>query len=169
MFVLLDANRPWRKAKVTERRTAQDFAVCMRDLGDVHYPRPSASGSCSTICRTIPPARCIRPSRPDETRRILRQLEFHFVLKHASWLNMVEIEIGVLASQCLDRRIERYRRLVAEVAAWQKRNAARARVTWSFTAEQACAKMGCAYPRLVSLKRPARRRPQVVKTSVPRY
>ena len=92
---------------------------------------------------------------------MLRRIEFHFVPKHASWLNMVEIEIGVLASQCLDRRIESYPRLVA---AWQKqRNAARARVNWQFTTDKARVKMGRAYLRPVTLARPQR-----VKTSGPR-
>jgi hypothetical protein len=68
---------------------------------------------------------------------VLRRLEFHYVPKHASWLNMVEIEISVLASQCLDRRIDSYTRLVAEIAAWEKRrNAERARVKWMFTTKK---------------------------------
>jgi hypothetical protein len=84
----------------------------------------------------------------DEARRVLRRSEFHYVPEHASWLNMVEIEIGVMASQCLDRRIESYTRLVAEVAAWEKlRNAARARINWMFTTEKARHKMGQAYPK----------------------
>ena len=79
---------------------------------------------------------------------MLRRLEFHYVPKHASWLNMVEIEIGVLAGQCLDRRIESQRALAAEIAAWeQQRNAARARIKWMFTTEKARAKMGRAYPK----------------------
>ena len=79
---------------------------------------------------------------------MLRRLEFHYVPKHASWLNMVEIEIGVLASQCLDRRIEGHAGLAAEIAAWEKqRNAVRARVHWQFTTEKARAKMSRAYPR----------------------
>ena len=79
---------------------------------------------------------------------MLRRLEFHYVPKHASWLNMVEIEISVLATQCLDQRIESYTRLLAETAAWEKqRNAARARVNWMFTTEKARAKMGRAYPK----------------------
>ena len=70
---------------------------------------------------------------------------FHFVPKHASWLNMVEIEIGVLRSQCLDRRIAE--RLETEVATWQRqRNAQGARITWMFTTERAREKMGHAYP-----------------------
>ena len=121
LFVFLDVNRPWRKVKVTERRAAQDFAVCMRDLTDVHYPKADrirvvldnlSTHSAGALYQTFP---------ADEARRMLRRLEFHYVPKHASWLNMVEIEIGVLASQCLDRRIDSYARLVAETAAWEKR------------------------------------------------
>jgi hypothetical protein len=77
---------------------------------------------------------------------------------------MVEIEIGVISSQCLDRRIESLQRLVAEIAAWERqRNAAHARINWSFTTEKARTKMGRAYPRPTNLKRPQR-----VKTSVQR-
>jgi hypothetical protein len=83
-----------------------------------------------------------------EARRILRRIEFHYVPKHASWLNMVEIEIGVLAGQCLDRRIDSYTRLVAETAAWERqRNATRAHINWMFTTDKARAKMGRAYPK----------------------
>jgi hypothetical protein len=82
-----------------------------------------------------------------EARRILRRLEFHYTPKHASWLNMVEIEIGVLRGQCLDRRIDDPKRLISEIAAWeQQRNAAGARIKWMFTTEKARAKMGRAYP-----------------------
>jgi hypothetical protein len=82
-----------------------------------------------------------------EARRVLQRLEFHYVPKHASWLNMVEIEIGVLRRQCLDRRIDNRERLVSEIAAWErKRNASGARIKWMFTTEKACAKMRRAYP-----------------------
>ena len=79
---------------------------------------------------------------------MLRRLEFHYVPKHASWLNMVEIEIGVLAAQCLDRRIDSIEQLTAETTAWeQQRNAAGARIKWMFTTKKARAKMGRAYPK----------------------
>ncbi|MGZ9086930.1 MAG: IS630 family transposase [Rhodoplanes sp.] len=105
LFVFVDVNRPWRKVKVTERRAAVDFAACMRELADVHYPGAErirvvldnlSTHSAGALYQTFP---------AEEARRVLRRLEFHYVPKHASWLNMVEIEIGVLASQCLDRRI----------------------------------------------------------------
>jgi hypothetical protein len=82
-----------------------------------------------------------------EARRILRRLEFHYTPKHASWLNMVEIEIGVLRIQCLDRRIDERQRLVSEIAAWERqRNAEGARIKWMFTTERARAKLARAYP-----------------------
>ena len=86
---------------------------------------------------------------------MLRRLEFHYVPKHASWLNMVEIEIGVLASQCLDRRIESYTRLVAETAAWEKRrNAECSRINWMFTTQKARAKNGAHLPEAHAQIRP---------------
>jgi transposase len=148
LFVFLDANRPWRKVKVTERRTAEDYAQCMRELVDVHYPNADtirvvqdnlSSHSAGALYQTFDPA---------EARRILRRLEFHYTPKHASWLNMVEIEIGVLKGQCLDRRIDHPEELEREIAAWQRRrNASGARVKWMFTTEKARAKMGRAYPK----------------------
>jgi hypothetical protein len=84
---------------------------------------------------------------PAEAKRILRRLEFHYTPKHASWLNMVEIEIGVLRGQCLDRRIDHPERLVREIAAWERqRNAAGASIKWMFTTEKARNKLGRAYP-----------------------
>ena len=84
---------------------------------------------------------------PAEARRILRRLEFHYTPKHASWLNMVEIEIGVLRGQCLDRRIDDLARLIVKSPhGTQQRNAAGARINWMFTTEKARAKMGRAYP-----------------------
>src|SRR5690242_226760 len=147
LFVFVDVNRPWRKVKVTERRANADFAACMRDLTDIHYPGAErirvvldnlSTHSAGALYQTFP---------ADEARRILRRLEFHYVPKHASWLNMVEIEIGVLAGQCLDRRIASREQLAAETAAWeQQRNAAQARIKWMFTTGKARAKMARAYP-----------------------
>jgi hypothetical protein len=85
-----------------------------------------------------------------EAHRILEKIEFHYTPKHASWLNMVEIEIGVLRGQCLDRRIPDRNRLVAEIAAWQRqRNAVSARINWMFSTERARTKLARAYPKTV--------------------
>lgn len=135
---------PWRKVDITDSRAAVGFAACMRTLATVTSQRQSASGRCWTICPPTPSARFTKPSLPAEARRLLCRLAFHYVPKHASWLSMVEI--GVLRSQCLDRRIQGTQRTVSEVAAWERqRNASRARIKWMFTTEKPRAKAGRAY------------------------
>jgi transposase len=166
LFVLIDVNRPWRKVKVTEQRTAKDFAECMRELVDVHYPKAQCIRVVLDNLSTHKAGALYQAFPPDEARRVLRRIEFHHTPKHASWLNMVEIEIGVLSQQCLDRRIDSYARLVSETAAWEKRrNAERARINWMFTTENARAKLARAYPKVPA--KPTKK--QRVKTSVLRY
>jgi transposase len=147
LFIFLDAQRPWRHVKVTDRRTACDFAECMRDLVDKHYPEAEyirvVLDNLSTHCVGA----LYEAFPPEEARRLARKLEFHFVPKHASWLNMVEIEIGVLRGQCLDRRIGDRRELEEEIAAWEhQRNRIGARIEWMFTTDNARSKMRRAYP-----------------------
>jgi transposase len=156
LFIFLDVHRPWRKVKVTDRRAAEDFATCMRDLTDLHFPAAEnvrvvldnlSTHTASALYQTFPAA---------EARRVLRRLEFHYVPKHASWLNMVEIEIGVLRCQCLDRRIPTKELLVSEIAAWERqRNDSGDRIKWMFTTEKARTKMGHAYPEITGAKTPA--------------
>lgn len=147
LFVLLDAHQPWRKVTVSERRTAVDFAVCMRDLVDVDFPQAERIRVVMDNLSTHTPGSLYEAFPASEAHRILHRLEFHLTPKHASWLNMAEIEIGVLKGQCLDRRIDNRRRLEREIAAWQReRNAAGARIQWMFTTETARTKMGRAYP-----------------------
>jgi transposase len=148
LFVFLNAHRSWRKVKLTERRAADDFALCMRDLVDVHYPDAECVRVVLDNLSTHTPAALYRALPAAEARRILRRLEFHYTPKHASWLNMVEIEIGVLRSQCLDRRIESRERLAAESAEWERqRNQSGARINWMFSTEQARLKLAKAYPK----------------------
>jgi transposase len=147
LFVVLDVHRPWRKVKLTERRAAEDYAQCMRELVDVHYPDANTIRVVQDNLSTHTGGALYQAFPPAEARRILRRLQFHYTPKHASWLNMVEIEIGVLRGQCLDRRIDDPKSLRREIAAWQRqRNAARARIKWMFTTDKARAKMRHAYP-----------------------
>jgi transposase len=147
LFVFLDAHRPWRKVKVTEQRTARDFAECMRDLLDVHYPKAEQVRVVLDNLSTHSAGALYEAFPAPEAHRLLRRLEFHYIPKHASWLNMVEIEIGVLRRQCLDRRIGERKQLVSEIAAWEKqRNAAAARIKWMFTTERARNTVARAYP-----------------------
>lgn len=148
LFIFLDVHRPWRKVKVTDSRAAVDFAACMRELSDVHCPKAERIRVVLDNLSTHSPGALYQAFPACEARRLLRRLEFHYVPKHASWLNMVEIEIGVLRAQCLDRRIASKQQLVAEIAAWERqRNASGARIKWMFTTEKARAKIGRAYPK----------------------
>ena len=166
LFVFLDVHRPWRKVKVTESRAAVDFAACMRELTDAHFPKAERIRVVLDNLSTHSPGALYQAFPAEEARRVLRRLEFHYVPKHASWLNMVEIEIGVLAAQCLDRRIESIKQLIAETAAWERqRNSANARIKWMFTTEKARAKMGRVYPQL----QPNSGQAQRVETAVQRY
>jgi transposase len=166
LFVFVDVHRPWRKVKVTKSRTAVDFAGCMRELVDIHFPQAERIRVVLDNLSTHSPGALYQAFPAEEARRVLRRLEFHYVPRHASWLNMVEIEIGVLAAQCLDRRIDSIEQLIAETTAWeQQRNAAGARIKWMFTTKKARAKMGGAYPKL----RPTQLKVQGVKTTVQRY
>jgi transposase len=147
LFVFVDAHRSWRHVDVTLRRTAIDFAQRMRDLVDVHYPEASCIRVVLDNLSTHAAKNLYEAFPPEEARRILRRLEFHFTPKHASWLNMVEIEISVLAKQCLARRIPDLDTLRHEVGAWLRaRTASGARIHWLFTTDLARTKLAKSYP-----------------------
>lgn len=148
LFVCLDAHRPWRHVEVTPRRTSRDFAEQMRALALEHYPQAKTIRVVLDNLSTHKAAALYETFEPKLARAVLERLEFHYVPKHASWLNMVEIEIGVLVRQCLDRRIPDRDTLAREIAAWQhRRNTAGAQVQWMFGIEQARAKLAKVYPK----------------------
>jgi transposase len=147
LFVFLDAHKSWRLVKVTDHRTARDFADCMRDLADIHYPDADRIRVVMDNLSTHTVGALYEAFPAPEAHRVLQRLEFHYTPKHASWLNMVEIEIGVLRGQCLDRRIGEREVLVSEIDAWQRqRNESGARVKWKFTTQKARHKLARAYP-----------------------
>jgi transposase len=153
VFMFVDVNRPWRHVKVTDQRTCVDFAECMRDLVDVHYPEAERIRVVLDNLSAHSAGALYQAFEPAEARRILTKLEFHFTPKHASWLNMVEIEIGVMVAQCLNRRIPDKAIIVREIAAWERsRNRAKARINWMFTVDRARAKLGRAYPQLTGAR-----------------
>jgi transposase len=148
LFVFVDAHRPWRHVKVTKQRAAVDFAECMRDLVDVHYPEAEKIRVVLDNLSTHDPKNLYVAFEPREARRILQRLEFHFTPKHASWLNMVEIEISVLSRQCLRQRIATSHKLTREVRAWLRhRNASGQRIKWMFDVGDARHKLGRSYPK----------------------
>lgn len=151
LFMLFQPGAGWRHAKVTAQRTKIDFAEVMRELVDVHFPHAEKIRVVLDNLNTHTPASLYAAFPPVEARRILSKLEFHYTPKHASWLNMVEIELSVLVNQCLKRRIPDLPTLIREVAAWETtRNSQRSTVRWQFNVTQARTKLSRLYPQLSS-------------------
>lgn len=151
LFVFLDAHKPWRHVKVGTQRTAADFALCMKDLVDQHYPNAEKIRVVLDNLSTHKLSSLYKVFPAPEARRIAKRLELHFTPKHASWLNMVEIEIGVLKTQCLIGRYKDKTNIKSRVAAWlERRNASGARIKWLFTVDKARQKMGKLYASVIS-------------------
>jgi hypothetical protein len=147
LFMFFQPRAGWRHVQVTERRTKQDFAHCMKDLVDIHFQEAEVIRVVLDNLNTHTPASLYEAFAPEEARRIMRKLEFHYTPKHASWLNMAEIEISVLDRQCLDRRLPVMALVRSEVAAWNnRRNQQRASVDWQFTNSKARSKLEYLYP-----------------------
>jgi hypothetical protein len=147
LFAFFEPKRGWRHLEVTERRTAVDFAHAMRRLAEEHYPQAEKVRVVLDNLNTHTPASLYKAFEPEEARRLLRRLEFRHTPTHASWLNMVEIELSVLSRQCLERRIPDAERLAREIGAWeQERNEEGTTVQWRFTASDAREKLARLYP-----------------------
>lgn len=146
-FMFFAPLQNWRHVKVTDRRTKADWAECMRELVDVHFPMAERVILVQDQLNTHNPACLYEFFPPAEAKRILDRLEFHFTPKHGSWLNMAEIELSVLNRQCLDRYIPDKPTLIQETTAWTtKRNSKGATVNWRFTTVDARIKLKRLYP-----------------------
>ena len=149
VFMFFAPLENWRHVKVTDRRTAQDWAQCMKDLVEVHFPEAEKVVVVQDNLNTHIPAALYAAFEPQEAKRIWDRLEFHYTPKHGSWLNMAEIELSVLSRQCLDRRIPDQESLRREVTAWaERRNRAKATIDWQFTTTDARIKLKKLYPTL---------------------
>jgi hypothetical protein len=147
LFVFFQPLAGRRHVLITERRTKLDYAEAMRCLVDEILPEAEVVVVVQDNLNTHTPAALYEAFAPAEAKRILDRLEFHHTPAHGSWLNMVEIEIGVLSEQCLDRRIPDADTLQSEIAAWETlRNAQRATVDWRFTTARAREKLKQLYP-----------------------
>ena len=146
-FMMCEPLRGWRHVRVTNRRTRRDYAESIKELVDVHYPKADKILLVQDNLNTHSGGSLYERFAPQEARRILDKIEWHYTPKHGSWLNMAETEIGIMSRQCLDRRLECQTKLAAEVAAWQhKRNAKQIRVHWTFTLAVARQKLRKIYP-----------------------
>ena len=149
LFMLFAPLEGWRRVEVTERRTRTDWARVVRKLVDEDYPDKERIVLVMDNLNTHHPASLYQAFEPAEARRIAERLEIHYTPKHGSWLNMAEIELGVLALQCLDRRIPGQVVLEQETKAWQnQRNRDSIRVDWRFTTKDARIKLKSLYPSL---------------------
>jgi hypothetical protein len=147
LFMLLQPLAGWRHVKVTDRRTKQDFAWCMKDLVEIHFPQAEKIRVVLDNLNTHSPAAFYEAFPPDQARCLTKKLEFHYTPEHSSWLNMAEVEISVLTEQCLDRRLGSLVIVVKEVGAWEdERNAARATIDWRFSIPNARDKLKKLYP-----------------------
>ena len=151
LFMLFAPLDGWRRVEVRERRTKVDWAHVVKTLVDEDYPDRDRIVLVMDNLNTHKLSSLYEAFEPSEARRIAERLEIHYTPKHGSWLNMAEIEIGVLARQCLERRIPDRSVLSREVKAWQEdRNSQAVRVNWRFTTEDARIRLKSLYPSIQS-------------------
>jgi hypothetical protein len=147
LFLVGEPLRGRRYVRVSDRRTRVDFARCIREVVDVHYPDAERIVLVMDQLNTHSPASLYEAFPPTEAKRLADKLEIHYTPKHGSWLNMAEIELSVLQRQCLDRRLGDRATLEQEVAAWvAARDTAVATIDWQFTTEDARTKLTRLYP-----------------------
>jgi hypothetical protein len=149
LFMMFAPLEGWRHVKVTDRRTAVDYASVLKDLADVHFAQAATIVLVQDNLNTHAAASLYQAFPAAEARRLVERFEWRSTPKHGSWLNLAESELGVLASRCLDRRIPDKQTIADEVAAWvAKRNADHATANWRFTTEDARVKLKSLYPSL---------------------
>lgn len=147
LFMAFEPLAGRRVVEVTKRRTAIDFACFLRRLLNEIYPEAKRLVLVTDNLNTHGIGSLYEAFEPKEARRLARRIEWHYTPKHGSWLNMAEIELSVLARQCLDRRIPDRETLADEVAHWEKaRNQAAVKADWQFTTADARVKLRKLYP-----------------------
>jgi hypothetical protein len=149
LFMMFAPLEGWRHVEVTDRHTAVDYAQILKDLSDTHFPNVSQIVLVQDNLNTHKPASLYETFPAVEARRLVERFEWHYTPKHGSWLDMAKSELGVLSSQCLDRRIADKQVLTEEVAAWEvDRNTHHAKADWHFTTADARVKLKRLYPTL---------------------
>jgi len=149
LFMMFAPLEGWRHVKVTDRRTAVDYAHVLKDLADVHFAQAETIVLVQDNLNTHAAASLYEAFPAAEARRLVERFEWHYTPKHGSWLDLAESELGVLASQCLDRRIPDKQAIIDEVAAWvRERNKTHAAAQWRFITNDARIKLKSLYPSL---------------------
>jgi transposase len=149
IFMMSEPLSGWRRVSVAESKTRLDWAWQIKRLLDEDYPHAARVHLVMDNLNTHGGASLYEAFSPQEARRLLARLEFHYTPKHGSWLNMAEIELSALSRQCLERRIPDGPTLIAEIDAWQSdRNNRTSKVNWQFTTADARIKLRRLYPSL---------------------
>jgi hypothetical protein len=147
LFMMFAPLEGWRKVKVTDRHAALDYAQVLKELSDIHFSGATKIILVQDNLSTHKPASLYEAFPAAEARRLVERFEWHYTPKHGSWLDMAESELGVLTSQCLDRRIADKQTLIEEVDAWEKvRNKKHTKADWQFTTANARVKLKRLYP-----------------------
>jgi DDE superfamily endonuclease len=147
LFLVCEPLQGWRQIRVSAQRTRLDFADCIKELVEVHYPAAETIVLVMDQLNTHSPASLYEAFLPAAAKRLADKLEIHHTPKHGSWLNMAELELSALQRQCLDRRLGDRATVEREVTAWvAARNAAEATIEWRFTTEDARIKLKRLYP-----------------------
>ena len=149
LFMMFEPHAGRREVKITERRTKQDFAHCLRDLAETHYSDAEKIVLVMDNLNTHSLASLYATFEPVMARRLAERFEIHYTPKHGSWLNMAELEIGVLSRQCLARRIPSMEKMNSEVEGWvEQRNRHKTTARWQFTTDDARIKLRHLYPQI---------------------
>ena len=147
IFLYCEPLTGWCHVQARERRTRVDWAHTIRELLDEHYPAAERVVLVMDNLNTHTRGSLYEAFPPAEAKRLADKLELHYTPKHGSWLDMAEIELSVLAGQCLDRRLPDRATLEREVVAWiTARNAATRSIDWRFTTDDARIKLDHLYP-----------------------
>lgn len=146
IFMAVEPKGGKRFTRVTDQRTKKDFAFFVSELVDKHYPDAEVLRIVADNLNTHNESSLYENLSEKEARRISSKLEFYYTPKHASWLNVAEIEIGAMDTECTDRRIKDKETLTREVKAWTiRRNRQRKKINWTFTKQKADKKLGHHY------------------------
>lgn len=147
LFMMFEPLAGQRDVEVTDRRTRKDYAECLRKLADETYSEADVIVLVQDNLNTHSPASLYETFEPAEAKRLTKRFEFHYTPKHGSWLDMAEIELGILGRQCLSRRIDNVADLRREVKAWEvARDQAGTKANWQFTTAGARIKLRRLYP-----------------------
>ena len=150
VFMIFEPLAGKRETIVTETRTGIDFANVLKFTADIMYPHAEKIVLVTDNLNTHSPASLYKAFPPEEARRIANRFEWHYTPKHGSWLDMAEIEIGVMCGQVLTKPIPDMDTFKRKIKAWTlRRNIECSKVNWQFTTKDARIKLKHLYPNIL--------------------